>query len=112
MARKRFPGQRNSLDALCKRLDVNNAHRSLHGALLDSEILADVYLRMTGGQTALLLDEDPHTSEAARAEQRLSAPVEGLPVIAARGAELEAHQVWMQRLDERGENTWRRWLND
>ena len=55
MARKKHPGQRNSLDALCKRYGVDNSSRTLHGALLDSEILADVYLLMTGGQTALSL---------------------------------------------------------
>jgi DNA polymerase III subunit epsilon len=55
MARERHPGQRNSLDALCKRYDVDNSNRELHGALLDSEILADVYLAMTGGQTTLSL---------------------------------------------------------
>ncbi|MGH8384530.1 MAG: DNA polymerase III subunit epsilon [Pseudomonas sp.] len=55
MARERHPGQRNSLDALCKRYDVDNSGRELHGALLDSEILADVYLTMTGGQTSLSL---------------------------------------------------------
>ncbi len=57
MARQLHPGQRNSLDALCKRYDIDNSKRELHGALLDAEILADVYLAMTGGQTALLLDE-------------------------------------------------------
>lgn len=56
MARKRHPGQRNSLDALCKRYFVNNQHRELHGALLDAEILADVYLAMTGGQTDMMLE--------------------------------------------------------
>lgn len=55
MARKKHPGQRNSLDALCKRYEVDNSQRDLHGALLDAEILADVYLLMTGGQTSLLL---------------------------------------------------------
>jgi DNA polymerase-3 subunit epsilon len=58
MARKKHPGQRNSLDALCGRYDVDNSRRDKHGALLDAEILADVYLAMTGGQTALLLDAD------------------------------------------------------
>lgn len=53
MARKRYPGQRNSLDALCKRLDVNNAHRQLHGALLDSQLLAEVYLALTSGQSEI-----------------------------------------------------------
>lgn len=58
MARKNHPGQRNSLDALCKRYNVDNSRRELHGALLDAEILADVYLAMTGGQIAMLLDAD------------------------------------------------------
>ncbi|EXJ16258.1 DNA polymerase III subunit epsilon [Imhoffiella purpurea] len=58
MARKRHPGQRNGLDALCKRYAVDNSHRELHGALLDAEILADVYLAMTGGQVALHLGSD------------------------------------------------------
>lgn len=57
MARKMYPGQRNSLDALCKRYDINNSQRQLHGALLDAEILADVYLAMTGGQSSLMLDD-------------------------------------------------------
>lgn len=58
IARKKYPGQRNSLDALCKRFGIDNSHRDLHGALLDAEILADVYLRMTGGQISLLPDEN------------------------------------------------------
>jgi DNA polymerase-3 subunit epsilon len=58
LARKMHPGQRNSLDALCRRYGIDNSHRELHGALLDSEILADVYLLMTGGQTNLILDSD------------------------------------------------------
>ncbi|WP_017430402.1 DNA polymerase III subunit epsilon [Vreelandella jeotgali] len=64
MARRMHPGQRNSLDALCKRYDIANAHRVLHGALLDAEILADVYLAMTGGQTALTLDADGQDATA------------------------------------------------
>ncbi len=58
MARERFPGQRNSLDALCKRLDVNNGHRTLHGALLDAELLSEVYLTMTAGQGDLGLSNN------------------------------------------------------
>lgn len=58
LARKMHPGQRNSLDALCRRYGIDNSHRELHGALLDSEILADVYLLMTGGQTNLILDSE------------------------------------------------------
>ncbi|MGP8292258.1 DNA polymerase III subunit epsilon [Vreelandella zhanjiangensis] len=75
MARELHPGQRNSLDALCKRYDIDNGHRVLHGALLDSEILADVYLAMTGGQTALTLD-----SEASSNEQQANPSSEGLSV--------------------------------
>lgn len=62
MARRMHPGQRNSLDALCKRYGVDNSHRDLHGALLDAEILADVYLAMTGGQVALTLGDDTGTN--------------------------------------------------
>jgi DNA polymerase-3 subunit epsilon len=58
LAREKHPGAKASLDALCKRYGIDNSHRTLHGALLDSEILADVYLLMTGGQTALILDDD------------------------------------------------------
>ena len=57
LAREKHPGQRNSLDALCKRYEINNSHRDLHGALLDAEILADVYLAMTSGQSSLSLKE-------------------------------------------------------
>ncbi len=64
LARKMHPGQRNSLDALCRRYGIDNSHRELHGALLDSEILADVYLLMTGGQTNLILDSSASTKAA------------------------------------------------
>ncbi len=64
LARKMHPGQRNSLDALCRRYGIDNSHRELHGALLDSEILADVYLLMTGGQTNLILDSSTTSKTA------------------------------------------------
>ncbi len=64
MARKTYPGQRNSLDALCRRLGIDNSNRTLHGALLDSEILADVYLTMTGGQTDLSLNSDSEENDS------------------------------------------------
>lgn len=63
MARQKHPGQKNNLDALCKRYEIDNSQRSLHGALLDARILADVYLIMTGGQTALILDESQIESD-------------------------------------------------
>ncbi len=70
LARKMHPGQRNSLDALCRRYGIDNSHRELHGALLDSEILTEVYLLMTGGQTNLLLDAKPaQSAQAANAKK-------------------------------------------
>ncbi len=94
LARQEHPGQRNSLDALCKRYAVDNTGRELHGALLDAELLADVYLAMTGGQTSLGL-------AAAVTAERAAAPVVrrrgALPVIRPSEDELRAHQ---QRLDE------------
>jgi len=101
MARKMYPGQRNSLDALCKRLGVNNGHRTLHGALLDSEILADVYLTMTGGQTALSLDADAVASESDN-NSDLKIDNENLIVIRANEAELTAHESWMAKLGAQG----------
>ena len=71
MARQKHPGQKNNLDALCRRYEIDNSSRTLHGALLDSEILADVYLIMTGGQTALSLDsEDSALQQDAQQAQR------------------------------------------
>ena len=71
MARRMHPGQRNSLDALCKRYEIDNSQRELHGALLDAEILADVYLMMTGGQVSLSLDS--HTDSNGTSALRFSA---------------------------------------
>jgi DNA polymerase-3 subunit epsilon len=108
MARQQFPGQRNNLDALCKRLGVSNGHRTLHGALLDSEILADVYLRMTGGQTALGLDERS-AGEQVKSLAALNIDVAALPLIQADSASLAAHDAWMERLDKADNgNAWRR----
>jgi DNA polymerase III subunit epsilon len=94
LARARHPGQRNSLDALCKRYFIDNSHRELHGALLDARILADVYLAMTGGQSSLALDEGArerallaNTGGAAISVR----PVEPLRVVMASEAELAAH---------------------
>ena len=103
LAREMYPGQRNTLDALCRRLDINNTHRTLHGALLDSEILADVYLMMTGGQTALVLDaensgeDDPDQLAAASLVKPTS-----LRVVRAAGEELEAHAAWLETLSKSG----------
>jgi DNA polymerase-3 subunit epsilon len=99
MARGRHPGQRNSLDALCKRYGVDNSGRDLHGALLDAEILADVYLAMTGGQTSLLLagnasdGEDSGGAQQASEIRRLPAARQLTQVIRASEAELAEHAV-------------------
>ncbi len=95
MARAKHPGQKNNLDALCKRYGVDNSQRELHGALLDAEILADVYLLMTGGQTALSLGGNQSKEEGGEEQnqiRRLPAGRRPLPVITANGAELELHQ--------------------
>jgi len=98
LARKMYPGQRNNLDALCKRLGVGNAHRTLHGALLDSEILADVYLLMTGGQEALSLEVDD-TAQSTEPGQALT-NFGALPVVSASSSELEAHEATLKRIDD------------
>ncbi len=96
MARARHPGQKNRLDDLCRRYGVDNSQRELHGALLDAEILADVYLRMTGGQTALALDgqaEPGHSGSGADIERRpIAAGRPPLVVLRARPDECAAHR--------------------
>ncbi len=102
MARKAHPGQRNNLDALCKRYGVNNAHRNLHGALLDSEILADVYLAMTGGQTSLSLDGAMETGKAsdvaAGGIRRLPPTRPPLLVVQASAEEVAAHNARLEAI--------------
>jgi len=103
LARRLHPGQRNSLDALCKRYDVDNSHRDLHGALLDAEILADVYLAMTGGQTALVLEgvSEPGPGEGVdRGIRRLAAERSVLRVVRASGEELQAHESRLGAIDK------------
>ena len=100
LARERHPGQRNNLDALCKRYGVDNSGRELHGALLDAEILADVYLAMTGGQTSLSLagnasDGEDGAGSSVGEIRRLPAERPRTPVIRATPEELQAH---LQRL--------------
>ncbi|MCR9104674.1 MAG: DNA polymerase III subunit epsilon [Gammaproteobacteria bacterium] len=95
MARSKHPGQRNNLDALCQRYMVDNSQRDLHGALLDAEILADVYLAMTGGQTALQLADGPDESSGQAGGEpirRLPRERPALPVINPSAAELGAHE--------------------
>ena len=105
MARERHPGQRNNLDALCKRYGVDNSGRDLHGALLDAEILADVYLTMTGGQTNLSLagdgsEGDSNGRQQPSAIRRLSAARQRTPVIRASAEELAAHAARLALIEK------------
>src|SRR5690625_1884685 len=104
LARAKHPGQKNNLDALCKRYGVDNTQRELHGALLDAEILADVYLLMTGGQTDLSLggeDTKGGTSGIAGSEPRpLPANRPALPIIRANDTELAAHREKLEAISK------------
>ena len=111
-ARKKHPGQKNNLDILCKRYGIDNSHRELHGALLDAEILADVYLLMTGGQTNLGLsshsDSGSGEEESAGEIRRLSADRPMLKVIRASDDELKMHEERLDLIDKKsGQSLWR-----
>jgi DNA polymerase-3 subunit epsilon len=110
MARRQHPGQRNNLDALCRRYEIDNSQRDLHGALLDAEILADVYLAMTGGQASLSLDSrsDPHGGQG-QAIRRLPADRPRLPVINASEEEQRAHLARLEAIEKacQGPSVWR-----
>ncbi|AZZ91789.1 DNA polymerase III subunit epsilon [Hahella sp. KA22] len=110
MARKKHPGQKNNLDALCKRYGIDNSHRDLHGALLDSEILADVYLAMTGGQTSLSLhSEDGGAEEEASEVRRINMQRPSLRVIRASEAELAEHARQLDAVEKAaGFSLWRK----
>jgi DNA polymerase-3 subunit epsilon len=111
LARRLHPGQRNSLDALCRRYAVDNAGREYHGALLDAQLLADVYLAMTGGQATLLLDQNAGEADV---RQRVARPVDRdglhLAVIRASAEELAEHERHLALLDEQsgGRTVWRK----
>ena len=115
MARHKHPGQRNNLDALCQRYEIDNTSRTLHGALLDAEILAEVYLAMTGGQASLGLGTDV-TEAAATAGSGLDSGIRRLPadrppltVLRASSEEAELHEAKLRELDRSaGEAVWRR----
>ncbi|GFD89025.1 DNA polymerase III subunit epsilon [Tenacibaculum sp. KUL152] len=96
LARQMHPGQKNNLDALCKRYGIDNSHRTLHGALLDAEILADVYLLMTGGQTKLKLASSGSSDADSTAIRRIQRNANKLKVIKASADELTQHEA---RLD-------------
>jgi DNA polymerase III subunit epsilon len=97
LARELHPGQRNNLDALCKRYGVDNSRRELHGALLDAQILADVYLAMTGGQAALALGDAAivRSSDGARLVRALVRPPVPLRIVVASEEELQAHELML-----------------
>jgi DNA polymerase-3 subunit epsilon len=108
MAREMFPGKANSLDALCRRLEVDNTNRTLHGALLDAGLLAEVYIRMTRGQNALVID----AADVLHGEQVL-VPIDFsrfvLPVLRASDDEVAAHEALLAELDKAsgGKTVWR-----
>lgn len=101
MARRQYPGQKNNLDALCKRLGIDNSHRTLHGALLDAEILADVYLMMTGGQTDLNLSAGQQFAQNPQGVARIDREHLSLNVIRASDEELAAHQAFLEKIDKK-----------
>ena len=103
LAREKHPGQRNNLDALCKRYGVDNTQRELHGALLDAEILADVYLIMTSGQSSLSLKEESVEIVSGKSIKReLDPNREPLTVLKASSDELKLHQARLEELEQKG----------
>ncbi len=103
-ARKMHPGQKNSLDALCKRYEIDNSHRELHGALLDAQILADVYLAMTGGQTALRLSADIGQSDNNIVSNAGNIDRPELKVVYANDDELCAHEAFLNKIEQESES--------
>jgi len=112
MARQKHPGQKNTLDALCKRYDVDNSQRDLHGALLDAQILADVYLAMTGGQGALMLDSSVDASGMPAEEKirRIDSDRPALKLIQPTDEELSLHEARLDAVDKGCDDgaVWRR----
>lgn len=108
MAKEMFPGKRNGLDALCDRLGVDNSTRTFHGALLDAELLADVYINLTRGQDALIMQMDMGTSSASPVD-RVDLSRFTLPVIMANEHELAQHVLQLADLDQasKGKTVWR-----
>ncbi len=111
MARQLHPGQKNNLNALCRRYGIDNSKRELHGALLDSEILADVYLAMTGGQTALTLHNDSAEGESSVEEiMRVAGGEYNLAVCLAHSDELKLHEAFLDRIEKKAGSV--QWRND
>lgn len=113
MARKIFPGKRNNLDVLCERYQIDNSHRTLHGALLDAEILAEVYLAMTGGQTLLSFNHEEggqaNSSTGQGSAQKIHRDHCNLKIIKATEDELLIHNEWLDKIDKKsGGAIWRK----
>ncbi|MDR0479736.1 MAG: DNA polymerase III subunit epsilon [Burkholderiaceae bacterium] len=110
MAKEAYPGKRNSLDALCERLEVDNSGRTLHGALLDAELLADVYINLTRGQEALLIDLGEVGQDAAGNAPRIDLTAFDLPVLRANDEEAARHAAVLVELDQAsgGKTLWRK----
>ncbi|BEM51497.1 TPA: DNA polymerase III subunit epsilon [Serratia marcescens] len=104
MARRLFPGKRNNLDALCSRYEIDNSKRTLHGALLDAEILAEVYLAMTGGQTSIAfqMEGDTQQNDAAQEIQRIVRPATAMKVVYASDEEVKAHEARLDLVAKKG----------
>lgn len=102
LARQMHPGQKNNLDALCKRYGIDNSHRTLHGALLDAEILADVYLLMTGGQTKLKLASSSGSDADSTAIRRVKRSANKLKVIKATADEITQHEARLDIVEKAG----------
>jgi len=111
MAREMFPGKSNSLDALCRRLEVDNTHRTLHGALMDAELLAEVYINMTRGQDALLMgdDGDEGGDQSASDQPAIDLSSFHLPVLGPTEGEAAAHAKMLEDVDKAsgGKTLWR-----
>ncbi len=109
MARKLFPGKRNNLDALCDRYHIDNSRRTLHGALLDAEILAEVYLAMTGGQTSIAFANEYEAAQAVVGNtiQRLDNHTDELKIIYASEQELLQHEERLNLVSKKGNCLWR-----
>ena len=109
MAKEMFPGKRNSLDALCDRLGVDNSGRTLHGALLDAELLADVYINLTRGQNALMIDQGSEDNAGPLKAATVDLRGFDLPVLNPSDAELTAHEDQLLQLDKAsgGKTVWK-----
>jgi len=109
LAREMHPGQRNSLDALCKRYEVDASGRDVHGALIDADLLARVYLAMTGGQTALFQEEEDEDDAASVTDVGTFQRDEGLKLIVTHASidELAEHEAMLERMSESGKCLWR-----